>query len=580
MTSSGLLRRARRNVKPIHEDLKTETRKERPSSGANNASIFDDTLKAGPNVPVVPTIIDIVSPILQSAPEEEPEKHRSSQARSSRGFRRPRAFSTLSASERTKRKQKAQPKHTRENSEPNLKSSTPREEDEDSGTRMPHGILILWRFLTGLGPLTNANLAENLRGETTHIAATDMWSYRLDQGCTDKDRLKLRDEISPRLYRVGGKLHGPSWARVVLGPEFSSVPSQTQRHDLTFTLHECACLKCKVQMEKDEQDCPSVCSFDEILEERQPGTIDRSKTEQKVGKTTSSAERSGGIEQECASEASRPSIAIEVSSPTAALLERDHGKALNSRLSMSARAHLGSQNAVTQSFQETNLGKAIGGNVSNLQSSVPLPTAALPTPRPKNWTIPSLKDLSLIGTTMSEARYEIGIVTKLASRTGARMFLSESMQRFAGHGAYTGGTTLFSIGTQVAKKGHEYYAKHKGKKERKVYVSGDLVRIEIPLSAFVVKGKGLRHDEADATHILARPQVLNVFIGKIALEGSFDSIIETDIPMYLGFGDDDGAQPVLPSGALGSPRPLGVNEACSHMRDTAFSTGSVPIYLR
>jgi hypothetical protein len=179
--------------------------------------------------------------------------------------------------------------------------------------------------------------------------------------------------------------------------------------------------------------------------------------------------------------------------------------------------------------------------------------------------LPSAQTVSLLGGVVQPAaQFEIGVVSKLNSRGGARLTLSEEMKRFAEHAAYTGPSTVAVMYSSVLRFAQAYYHRNKGKRERKVFVRGELQHLPVPTCVLSVGQAPLNMHEPAAIAVLARAQELSLFTGGLVLEGSFGSYIDMSMPWYVGFGEAASSQAVFSGGSLGPPRPLGINELCVH----------------
>ncbi len=181
------------------------------------------------------------------------------------------------------------------------------------------------------------------------------------------------------------------------------------------------------------------------------------------------------------------------------------------------------------------------------------------------YSLPSTADLSSIGGVSSWRELEIGTIVRLNSRPAAKLKFTDDVRQLFGHLAYTGPIGHEEIYRKVTTIGVDYYLYNKGKKERKVYIQGDLVRLPINVGVVKLGTQPMYMDDLGATFVLYRPQIMSIYVGEIVLEGnSIGSFIKTGIRYYIGFGEERGACPVYPNKKTGPQRKLGINELLLH----------------
>lgn len=179
--------------------------------------------------------------------------------------------------------------------------------------------------------------------------------------------------------------------------------------------------------------------------------------------------------------------------------------------------------------------------------------------------LPSRAELLAIGGSTMSKELEIGSVIRLNSRASAKLKFTDDVRELFGHLAYTGPISHERVFRDVTTIGVKYYMYNKGKKERKVYIQGDLIRL--PLNVGVVKlgTHPMFLPELGARFCLYRKQIMSIYTGEIVLEGnSIGSFIKTNIRYYIGFGEERGVCPVYANKTLGNARKLGINEILLH----------------
>lgn len=136
------------------------------------------------------------------------------------------------------------------------------------------------------------------------------------------------------------------------------------------------------------------------------------------------------------------------------------------------------------------------------------------------YNIPVAKEFASIGGLMSWRELEIGTILRLNSRAAAKLRFTEDMSHIFSHLAYTGPMTHEMLYRKVTTMGVNYYLYNKGKKERKVYLQGDLVQVPIEMGVVKLGTRPLCMDEVGAYYILYRKQVMKIYIGELVLEGN------------------------------------------------------------
>lgn len=179
--------------------------------------------------------------------------------------------------------------------------------------------------------------------------------------------------------------------------------------------------------------------------------------------------------------------------------------------------------------------------------------------------LPKTPLLKLIGAQCSERELEIGSLVRLNYRSSAKLKFTNDFRELFGNFAYTGPVDHEHLYRRVTTIGANYYQNNKGKKERKVYIQGELVKLPVQVGVVKLGSQPTCVDERGATFILHRKQILSIYVGEVVLEGnSLGSFINTNIRFYIGFGEENGACPVYPNKCLGKPRRLGINELLLH----------------
>lgn len=179
--------------------------------------------------------------------------------------------------------------------------------------------------------------------------------------------------------------------------------------------------------------------------------------------------------------------------------------------------------------------------------------------------LPSKSELLSVGAQTMSKELEIGSVVRLNSRASAKLKFTDDVRELFRHLAYTGPISHEKVFRDVTTIGVSYYMFNKGKKERKVYIQGDLIRL--PLNVGVVKlgTQPMYLSEVGSMFCLYRKQIMSIYTGEIVLEGnSLGTFIKTGLQYYIGFGEERGVCPVFANKTLGPARKLGINEILLH----------------
>lgn len=166
----------------------------------------------------------------------------------------------------------------------------------------------------------------------------------------------------------------------------------------------------------------------------------------------------------------------------------------------------------------------VGSLTSTTSSYTPENSAMANFVRP--FALPTSSELKSVGGATSWRELEIGSIVRLNSRSAAKLKFTEDMKLLFSHLCYTGPISHEAVYRKVTTIGVNYYLYNKGKKERKVYLQGDLVQLPLEMGVVKLGTRPLRLDEVGAYYILYRRQVLKIYNGEIVLEGnSFGSYV-------------------------------------------------------
>lgn len=203
--------------------------------------------------------------------------------------------------------------------------------------------------------------------------------------------------------------------------------------------------------------------------------------------------------------------------------------------------------------------------LSSMSSATRTPTHSAMANFVVRYPLPSNPALLSIGASSSARELEIGSVVRLNYRASAKLKFTDDVRELFGHMAYTGPISHEEVYRRVTTIGVQYYLYNKGKKERKVYIQGHLIRLPVNVGVVKLGTQPMYMPELGSVFCLFRRQIMSIYVGEIVLEGnSIGSFIKTGIRYYIGFGEERGVCPVFPNKTLGKARKLGVNELLLH----------------
>lgn len=170
------------------------------------------------------------------------------------------------------------------------------------------------------------------------------------------------------------------------------------------------------------------------------------------------------------------------------------------------------------------------------ESTVSASTAALQRVHPdsaqaesvKRNPLPCIDDLRKLGATLTSRELPIGEVIRLNNPNSSKLQFEPDVRELFKSLAYSGPISHEALYRQVTTVGVDYYRHNKGKKNRKVFLCGELIRL--PISIGVVKNSAypMYYPELGSTYVLYKSQTMSIYFGQIQLEGnSIGSYIST-----------------------------------------------------
>lgn len=355
------------------------------------------------------------------------------------------------------------------------------------------------------------------------------WEYRIYQGAEVRGVREVRSALEGRCWRKGGMFEGPDWGRLIVGPAFHEPGEGVQKrqvHCLEYVASVCGCLKCLVKEAETEMDVPS--DGDDLFVE-----------------DCQEVKKGGEVSEE---------QVVRADSVVATFADG---------VNAIAAARGGSK--VEGTILGNGRGWRASGGEDETPDSVPAEARNPAASSVVDVELPSLSGMSLLeGVRAGTTQFLLGTLSRLHSRGSARLTLSSIMREFVGHAAHCGPVPLSEMLTTVLEFGKAHYRKHKGKRDRQVFIRGEMLKMPLPFCVVDVGATPLNTAEPGSVAVLAPAQEMNLVSGEIVLEGSFGSTIDTKISWYVGFGADRGSQAIYADGSLGPRRTFGINELCVH----------------
>lgn len=408
------------------------------------------------------------------------------------------------------------------------------------------------------------NLARRLLNRTP-LTSSSRFTYSVHQGSEDVDLdIIRRDLTSGRCFAAGMRLVAGAWANLLLGDRFTPAGGAgfygagggggggggivggrgaKQVHELVYRRVTCTCLVCLVDAKTLEHSVGVGGTGGCGQLEKQ-----RRQHEQVNGLLSSTADFHHQQVHGDNNDVRHSSNMSDVGEEMGCLSHRSRSDSVsNSQHSASASVRT---SAEVLSHMATARRTPVHSAMANFVTVKELP---------------SIGALESIGGRVCSKEVEIGSVIRLNYRASAKLKFTADIKELFGHLAYTGPISHEEVFRRVTTIGVRYYLYNKGKKERKVYIQGQLIRCPINVGVVKLGTQPMHLAELGATFCLYRRQIMSIYVGEIVLEGnSLGSFINTGIRYYIGFGEERGVRPVYPNKTLGKARRLGVNELLLH----------------
>lgn len=347
-------------------------------------------------------------------------------------------------------------------------TETQRKREPFSSERIGGGEEALLNFIQkNLG--TKAQLLAVRLKNRTPVKAASFFSYVLRQGSTEAD-VQAMDAVlsSGRLYRNGVLLQGGAWSRVLLGPRYALGASNKQIHELEIHKDRCDCLACRIK-EVRSRSAPGVSTADNPS----PGAADQQAPMDRRIPDPAAVSISGHSESAAGSktrlfrpsrrktEVKARSSVFDVDTPTASPWYQSFAPQFDSK-----------RDYVCQ----------------------------MPLPAPQEMQ-------QVVSARLVEGELFLGEVVRLNSRGTGKFKVADDVKQLFGSFAYTGPLTTSSLVSKIVGVATDYYRAHKGKKVRRVYVRGQMAKIEVPAGVIKLPLQPLVVDEIGAPYVLHSKQV-------------------------------------------------------------------------
>lgn len=135
--------------------------------------------------------------------------------------------------------------------------------------------------------------------------------------------------------------------------------------------------------------------------------------------------------------------------------------------------------------------------------------------------LPITADLKRLGAAVTRENLHVGTLGRLQARSGARLAIAAGVRDLFGHPAFSGPVAMERVCCDVAAVGVDFYQCHRGAKQRKVYLHGEVVTLPLQMGVVQLGDQGaFRREESGAEFVMFRQQVVTIVKGQLVLEGN------------------------------------------------------------
>jgi hypothetical protein len=370
--------------------------------------------------------------------------------------------------------------------------------------RDPRDQVVLGWIRAYLGPRAEA-AAVRVKNKTP-VKAGCHFVYTIQHGCEAQDLEQIDIAMSSgRLYRSGMLLLGGAWSRLLLGPRFALGASKKQIHELNYKRSVCTCLPCQVVR----------ANFEHAQSQTAMTKVDSAKTNESNAPSSSESpiHSSSSVTENDPSE--NVHIEFDDDQNNTSWAPRSANRA------QSLPAFSGKRSSAGHSFEMDESGLFGGyGSVSMRFLTAVAPkyfhsAQVSPTPTPEFPDQPEFVDRVLLPSIAHLKKYlgadcypgevYIGELVGLHRPKSTKFIFSGDVRPFFAENAYCGPVSASQFTQNLIARATEYYKLKRGKKSRKVYLRGSLVKLPVEVGAVKCsKVPGIAHEIGAAFVLFAR----------------------------------------------------------------------------
>jgi hypothetical protein len=353
-----------------------------------------------------------------------------------------------------------------------------------ASARDPRDHLVLSWIRAYLGPRAEA-AAVRVKNKTPSKAGCH-YLYTIQHGYEQQDLMEIDNAMSSgRLYRSGMLLLGGAWSRLLLGPRFALGASKKQIHELNYKRSVCICLPCQI-------------ARIHLAQAGTPQETTRTSTAATIDTCTTAATGSSVSAMHSSSSTTDNNL-VEVLD-----VEYDEDPSSDSRIrDATDRAH----SLPTFAAKRASVATSVGMNETSLLGGGSMSMKFLTSVAPKYFSdgalhrdiVPDIEQQpdfvhrvplpspvhmkNYLGAEVHPGEICIGELIGLHRPKSTKLALSNDVKFLFAEDAYCGPTPADRFTANLIAKATDYYKLKRGKRSRKVFLRGSLVKLPLEVGA-------------------------------------------------------------------------------------------------
>lgn len=314
------------------------------------------------------------------------------------------------------------------------------------------------------------------------------FSYIIKQGTEEEDlRAVERDLTSGRLHRHGLALQGGAWSRLLLGPRFAVGASRKQVHELTYRRSSCTCLVCLIQRKR--------------LEIRNKNRLQVEKKEKQcnIKSSKTSSLKYGTLHHH------RASGQLSETGPEPIVSERSYSTPSFKRGKLDGDA-LADESESLLNFDIGNRSETdLHSNANPFTTFYPsfAPEYHLKANALQCMQLPVVDDLEkYLNADVREGEIELGTVFRSHARVSSKIRFCDEVRPMLEEVAFSGPVSTQTLTEKLIFYSNEHFKNFKGKRARKVFLRGVVVKLPIEVGVVKVLQRSMHTHENSAKFVL------------------------------------------------------------------------------